>query len=65
MVAENSRDARAAGGVDRTPHTYHVLLKDAVPAYITWEQYEQNVARLVANRAHADTLGRCVVARRC
>ena len=57
MVAENSRDARAAGGVDRTPHTYHVLLKDAVPAYIPWEQYEQNVARLVANRAHADTLG--------
>jgi DNA invertase Pin-like site-specific DNA recombinase len=47
----------SSGRVDRTPHTYHVLLKDAVPAYITWEQYEQNVARLVANRAHADTLG--------
>jgi hypothetical protein len=43
--------------VDRTPHDYHVLLKDAVPASITWEQYEQNVARLVANRAHADTIG--------
>jgi hypothetical protein len=43
--------------VDRAPHAYHVLLKDAVPAYITWEQYTQNVARLAANRAHADTLG--------
>lgn len=47
----------SSGRVDRTPHTYHGLLKDAVPASITWEQYEQNVARFVANRAHADTLG--------
>jgi DNA invertase Pin-like site-specific DNA recombinase len=47
----------SSGRVDRTPHEYHVLLKDAVPAYISWEQYEQNVARLVANRAHADTIG--------
>ena len=47
----------SSGRVDRTPHEYHVLLKDAVPAYISWEQYEQNMARLVANRAHADTIG--------
>jgi DNA invertase Pin-like site-specific DNA recombinase len=45
------------GRVDCLPDAYHVLLKDAVPAYITWEQYTQNVARLAANRAHADTLG--------
>lgn len=47
----------SSGRVDRAPHAYHGLLKDAVPAYITWEQYTQNVARLAANRAHADTLG--------
>ena len=41
----------------RPPQSYHVLLKDFVPAYITWEQYAQNLARLAANRAHADTLG--------
>jgi hypothetical protein len=41
----------------RRPPEYHVLLKDAVPTYISWEQYEQNVARLAATRAHADTLG--------
>jgi DNA invertase Pin-like site-specific DNA recombinase len=46
-----------SGRVERSPHAYHVLLKDAVPAYITWEQYERNVARLAANRAHADTIG--------
>lgn len=47
----------SSGRVDRTPHTYQVLLKAAVPASITWEQYEQHVARFVAHRAHADTLG--------
>jgi len=35
----------SSGRVDRAPHQYHVLIKDAVPAYITWEQYEHNVAR--------------------
>jgi DNA invertase Pin-like site-specific DNA recombinase len=34
-----------------------VLLKDRLPAYITWEEYTENVARLQANRARADTLG--------
>lgn len=46
-----------SGRVDRTPEQYHVLIKDSLPAYITWEQYEDNVARLAANRAHADTIG--------
>jgi hypothetical protein len=32
------------GRVARTPHAYHGLLKDAVPASIAWEQYEQHVA---------------------
>ena len=47
----------SSGRVARAPHEYHVLLHKHVPAYITWEQYEQNLARLAANRAHADTLG--------
>ena len=34
-----------------------VLLRDRLPAYITWEQYADNQARLAANRARADTLG--------
>jgi DNA invertase Pin-like site-specific DNA recombinase len=36
---------------------WQVLLRDRVPAYISWAQYEQNLARLQANRARADTLG--------
>src|SRR5262249_18394577 len=47
----------SSGRVDRPPDTYHVLLKDAVPAYITWEQYEQNVARFFPKSAPAGTLG--------
>jgi DNA invertase Pin-like site-specific DNA recombinase len=45
------------GRVTRARHAYHVLLKDHVPAYITWVQYEQHLARLAANRARADTIG--------
>jgi len=47
----------SSGRVARAPHEYHVLLHKHVPAYITWEQYEQNLARLAGNRAHADALG--------
>lgn len=36
---------------------WFVLLKDRLPAYITWEQYEANLARLQANRARADEMG--------
>jgi hypothetical protein len=36
---------------------WQVLLRERLPAYIPWEQYEQNLARLRANRARADTLG--------
>ena len=34
-----------------------VLLKDRFPAYISWEQYEQNQKQLQANRAVADAIG--------
>jgi DNA invertase Pin-like site-specific DNA recombinase len=36
---------------------WQVLLKDRLPAYISWTQYEANLARLQANQARADTLG--------
>jgi DNA invertase Pin-like site-specific DNA recombinase len=47
----------STGRVTRPRQAYHVLLKAHVPAYITWAQYEQNLARLAANRARADTIG--------
>ena len=45
------------GRVVAAPADWLVLLRDRLPAYISWEQYEQNQARLHANRARADTLG--------
>jgi DNA invertase Pin-like site-specific DNA recombinase len=36
---------------------YHALIKDRFPAYIPWERFEQNLARLKANRARADEIG--------
>ena len=47
----------STGRVTRPRHAYHAFLKEHVPAYITWAQYEQNLARLEANRARAETLG--------
>lgn len=34
-----------------------VLLKDRFPAYISWERFEANQARLAANRARAESAG--------
>jgi DNA invertase Pin-like site-specific DNA recombinase len=39
------------------PEAWVVLLPDRLPAYITWEQYERNLARLRANQARADAVG--------
>ncbi len=36
---------------------WHAFLLDHCPAYITWDQYERNLARLEANRARADAMG--------
>jgi recombinase/recombinase-like zinc beta ribbon protein len=47
----------STGRVTRPRQAYHVLLHDRVPAYITWTQYERNLARLEANRARAETSG--------
>lgn len=39
------------------PAEWFVLLPDRLPAYIPWEQYERNLARLRANQARADAIG--------
>ena len=47
----------STGRVTRDPATWYVLLKDRFPAYISWEQYERNLARLKANQARAEEVG--------
>ncbi len=39
------------------PDAWYVLLQDRCPAYISWEQYEENLARLKANQARAEEVG--------
>ncbi len=39
------------------PEEWHVLLKDRLPAYISWEQYEKNLRQLESNRAAANAKG--------
>ena len=34
-----------------------MLLKDRLPAYITWERYEANLEKLAENQARAASLG--------
>jgi hypothetical protein len=36
---------------------WHAWLPDRCPAYLSWEPYERNVARLAANRTRTTTLG--------
>jgi DNA invertase Pin-like site-specific DNA recombinase len=36
-----------------TAESWQVCIKDRLPAYITWERYEENVAQLAANRNRA------------
>jgi len=36
---------------------WHTLIKDRLPAYISWECYEENVKRLAENRARSDAMG--------
>lgn len=47
----------STGRVTRLQPDSHVLIPDHHPASITWDQYERNVSRLEANRAHAETPG--------
>ena len=41
----------ATGRVQTTPEQWQVLLKDRLPAYIGWAQYERNLRQLAANTA--------------
>nr|WP_242038709.1 recombinase family protein [Chroococcidiopsis sp. [FACHB-1243]] len=36
---------------------WHALIPDCFPAFISWEQYQQNLSRLQANQARADVIG--------
>ncbi len=48
---------RATGRVVQPEDRWFVLIQDQCPAYIRWEQYERNVARLEANRARSAAVG--------
>lgn len=50
-------EAAGSGRVVGDMKDYHALIKDPFPAYISWAQYEANLARLKANQAKAETLG--------
>lgn len=45
------------GRVVNAPEDWHALVFDQFPAYISWEQYQQNLARLAANQSRAETIG--------
>jgi DNA invertase Pin-like site-specific DNA recombinase len=45
------------GMVVKPPEEWLVLLKDHHPAYLSWEQYQQNVAQLQSNQNRADERG--------
>jgi DNA invertase Pin-like site-specific DNA recombinase len=49
--ARKKQPGRPSSGIRRVPRKeWPVLLKDRIPAYITWEQHEANLAQLEANR---------------
>ena len=48
---------RRTGRATIVPEGWVALLRDRLPAYLTWEQYEQHLARLQANQARADAVG--------
>ncbi len=48
---------RSSGRTATAPTDWVALLRDRLPAYITWEQYERNLARLRANQARAEAVG--------
>lgn len=47
----------STGRVVQSPEHWHVLLRDRVPAYISWEVYQANLTRLTQNRSLAETRG--------
>lgn len=47
----------ATGRRCKDPGEWIAMIPDALPAYISKEQYQQNLARLAVNQPHADTPG--------
>jgi DNA invertase Pin-like site-specific DNA recombinase len=47
----------STGRVVTSPENWHAFIEDSFPAYISFEQYEQNLRRLAANRARAEEIG--------
>ena len=47
----------STGRVVTDPEKWRVFLKDRMPAYISWEQYQTNVARLRSNQARSNEVG--------
>ena len=48
---------RDTGRVALPRRQWTVLIKDRLPAYISWEQYERNLDRLKSNRSRAEAVG--------
>src|SRR5208283_3765416 len=52
---------RPASGrtMELPPEQWHALVHDRLPAYITWDQYQQNQRRLAQNRDRGSKTGAC------
>ncbi len=48
---------RSTGRVVQPDDHWFVLIQDQCPAYIRWDEYTRNVARLGANRARSEAIG--------
>ena len=48
---------RSTGRTSPSSRGWHVLLKDRLPAYISWQTYEKNLRQLADNQAVADARG--------
>ena len=48
---------RYSGLVTQAPEDWYVLIKDHHPAYISWEQHQQNISQLKSNQSRANELG--------
>src|SRR5215217_1442371 len=48
---------RSTGRTSPSPGGWHVLLKDRLPAYTSWQTYEKNLRQLADNRAVAHARG--------
>jgi DNA invertase Pin-like site-specific DNA recombinase len=48
---------RGTGRVRREPHDCAVLIRNNHPAYISWEQYENNLSRIKQHRTHGPVPG--------